>query len=225
MDNLTKQKEEIESLKAIYGSEFQIEDDENRKYSITIVSDCDSNIYVKLYVKFSDSYPSISPPTFEISAPHLKHENKLHLFNLLNDIYLSHIGQNVIFQWIEKIREELQSLYSKSIEKLTNNDYMNVKSNKLLTTSETEITCPIISHGEVISDRKSSFQGHAAIVRSSCQVRNVIMKLKENRKIQQAAHNMYAYRIYDENTKNYLQDCNDDGESQGGSRLLNLLQS
>jgi hypothetical protein len=35
---------------------------------------------------------------------------------------------------------------------------------------------------------------------------------------------MYAYRIYNENTKNYLHDCNDDGESQAGSRLLNLLE-
>lgn len=35
---------------------------------------------------------------------------------------------------------------------------------------------------------------------------------------------MYAYRIYVEQRKNYLQDCNDDGESQAGGRLLHLLQ-
>lgn len=40
----------------------------------------------------------------------------------------------------------------------------------------------------------------------------------------QATHNMYAYRIYQEKTKSFLHDCDDDGENQAGGRLLHLLE-
>lgn len=53
-----------------------------------MVDDSNSNIYVKLYVQFTESYPSESPPTFEMSAPHLTHETKVHLSNQLQDVYL-----------------------------------------------------------------------------------------------------------------------------------------
>jgi putative IMPACT (imprinted ancient) family translation regulator len=54
--------------------------------------------------------------------------------------------------------------------------------------------------------------------------RQVLQELYENKKIAHATHNMYAYRIWKEDTKCFIQDCNDDGETRGGSRLLHLLQ-
>ncbi|PSN34372.1 Protein IMPACT [Blattella germanica] len=53
---------------------------------------------------------------------------------------------------------------------------------------------------------------------------HVLEQLKENRKIANATHNISAYRIYKEDTKCFLQDCDDDGETQAGGRLLHLLQ-
>ncbi|OXU23457.1 hypothetical protein TSAR_001641 [Trichomalopsis sarcophagae] len=228
MDNLSKQIEEIETLAAIYGEEFQTEDEVNRLYSIKIIHDADSKMFVKLYVKFPDSYPSISPPTFEISAPYLKQEQKTHLRYLLENVYLSYIGQNVIFQWIEKIREEMPSLFVKSNEESLNTSEMNHETLAPTEFQDSAIDklfpCPLITHGEVIVDRKSSFQGHAASVSSVQQVRQVIAELQKNRKIQQATHNIYAYRIYNESNKNFIHDCDDDGEVQAGSRLLHLLE-
>jgi putative IMPACT (imprinted ancient) family translation regulator len=52
----------------------------------------------------------------------------------------------------------------------------------------------------------------------------VLDELFQNKKISTATHNMYAYRIWNEKTNSFLQDCEDDGESHGGSRLLHLLQ-
>lgn len=52
----------------------------------------------------------------------------------------------------------------------------------------------------------------------------MLAKLYENRKIAQATHNTYAYRIYNEETKMWLQDCEDDGEAHAGGRLMHLLQ-
>ncbi|EEB11391.1 impact, putative [Pediculus humanus corporis] len=80
-----------------------------------------------------------------------------------------------------------------------------------------------VTHGEQIIDRKSVFQGHAAIVFSTDEVRHVINELKKNKKIAKATHNMYAYRIVN-NNNTFIQDCDDDGESNAGGRLLHLLQ-
>ena len=84
--------------------------------------------------------------------------------------------------------------------------------------------CPIIHHGEPLIDRKSTFQAHAAEVMTVEQVSIVLGELKSNRKISTATHNIVAYRIHDTVRQVFIQDCDDDGESAAGSRLLHLLQ-
>ena len=54
------------------------------------------------------------------------------------------------------------------------------------------------------------------------QIKQVLDGLYENRKIAQATHNIYAYRI--SLGDNMCQGCEDDGETHAGSRLLHLLQ-
>ena len=84
--------------------------------------------------------------------------------------------------------------------------------------------CPIIHHGEPLTDRKSTFQAHVAEVTTVEQVSVVLRELKSNRKIATATHNIVAYRIHDTTRQVFVQDCDDDGESAAGSRLLHLLQ-
>ena len=83
---------------------------------------------------------------------------------------------------------------------------------------------PQIIHGEPFTDRKSTFQAHLAHVVTQDQVRQVLEELKENRKINNATHNVMAYRIFFDDRNSYLHDCDDDGEAMAGSRLLHLLQ-
>lgn len=54
----------------------------------------------------------------------------------------------------------------------------------------------------------------------------VLTKLKTNKKINNAKHNMFAYRIQKKTGKGttILQDCDDDGEAHAGGRMLHLLQ-
>lgn len=85
-------------------------------------------------------------------------------------------------------------------------------------------SCPEILHGEPFTDRKSTFQAHLAHVVTSDQVKQVTEELKKNRKINNATHNVMAYRIFCEDRNSFLQDCDDDGEAAAGSRLLHLLQ-
>lgn len=91
---------------------------------------------------------------------------------------------------------------------------------------------PEIAHGESVVDRKSVFQGHSAIVTRVEHVQIVLSKLKENKKIENAFHNMWAYRIDKSDPKARLagksaaiiQDCDDDGEQAAGGRMLTLLE-
>ncbi|XP_046751843.1 protein IMPACT-like isoform X4 [Diprion similis] len=143
-------------------------------------------------------------------------------------IVWANLGQNVIFQLVEKVREVLQFNFQSSawseLESSPESEEITTVQPVKLDPNNAEYECPDILHGSVIMDRKSSFQGHAAIVHSVKQVEQVMHKLLENKKIHQATHNMYAYRIYRPDVNCFLQDCEDDGETQAGSRLLHLLQ-
>ena len=79
------QVEEVEALAAIYDKDWQTEDEANRVYSIKIK---DNTNFVNLNFKLPNDYPSSSPPSYEISAPHLTKSKKIHLRNLLDEIYV-----------------------------------------------------------------------------------------------------------------------------------------
>ena len=89
---------------------------------------------------------------------------------------------------------------------------------------QTDENHPEILHGEPITDRKSTFQAHLVKVSSEQDVQNALDELKKTRKIANASHNVTAYRITKQNSQVIVQDCNDDGENNAGSRLLHLLQ-
>lgn len=57
----------------------------------------------------------------------------------------------------------------------------------------------------------------------SMSLREVLSQLYENKKIANATHNIYAYRIKGQKNSK-IQDCDDDGETHAGGRLLHLLE-
>ncbi|CAK1547791.1 unnamed protein product [Leptosia nina] len=156
----------------------------------------DNNNEVLLSVTMPAEYPSEAPPKYEFSAPWMDRKAKESLRHSLDEVYLENLGET------NPVIEETLDL------------------------SQLEINCPDITHGDVIIDRKSSFQGHAAEVHGINDVNAVLIKLKQNKKIQNATHNMYAYRIEKKTDKGItiLQDCDDDGETHAGGRMLHLLQ-
>ncbi|CAH2098295.1 unnamed protein product [Euphydryas editha] len=219
-DNLTKQIEEVEALSSIYGKDWMIDSEESRSYSIKIKENKNEVI---LYVTMGEGYPSKNPPKYELSAPWMDRKAKEDLHYCLNEIYLENVGETVIFQWVEKIREVLQMIKAREPAK---KEQKNLCIENTIDLSQLDIKCPDITHGEVIIDRKSSFQGHAAEVHSIDDVNAVLAKLKQNKKILNATHNMYAYRIERKTDKGttMIQDCDDDGETHAGGRMLHLLQ-
>lgn len=75
---------------------------------------------------------------------------------------------------------------------------------------------------EPISDRGSTFIGFAREVHSEQEVNQYLQLLKRDRKIGRASHNMVAYRIQNSDSTR-LSDCDDDGETAAGGRMLHLL--
>ncbi|XP_053208859.1 protein IMPACT-B-like [Panonychus citri] len=87
-------------------------------------------------------------------------------------------------------------------------------------------------HGEPIVDRRSVFQAHICPVDCIVQVQSALVTLKANKKIDNATHNIVAYRIAGggggsgggSSHHTFIQDFDDDGETAAGARLLHLLQ-
>ncbi|GLD94483.1 hypothetical protein PINS_up003094 [Pythium insidiosum] len=80
---------------------------------------------------------------------------------------------------------------------------------------------PLIYHGTTITDRKSTFQGHACPVTCVEDVRSFLALLLDDRKIARAIHNMLAYRIVGDFV---VKDNDEDGEDGAGSKLSHLLE-
>lgn len=85
-------------------------------------------------------------------------------------VYRENVGQTVLFQWIEKIKEYLMTLETEL--HIDNQDVCENEGNKV----EFSGAIPEIIHGEQIVDRKSIFQGHASVVLSVNEVRLVMNK-------------------------------------------------
>ncbi|KAF6002371.1 hypothetical protein F1559_000853 [Cyanidiococcus yangmingshanensis] len=81
----------------------------------------------------------------------------------------------------------------------------------------------VLVSAEPFTERKSTFQGHAAIVTSSPAVEHCLQMLRENRKGRHATHVMWAFRI-DLSEGISLEECDDDGEHRAGRLLLELLR-
>ncbi|KAJ8042007.1 Protein IMPACT-B [Holothuria leucospilota] len=211
-DDLTRQIDELSAMAAIYADEWCVVDEVNRIYCISV---SEGKWKITLQVLLPENYPSESAPEFQI------YENK---------------GECTLHLLVEKVREHLQMKKEEqedsdisTLEKWSAFDTASNSSKEddliLVSNREEDIEIPEILHGEPFTDRKSTFQGHIAFpVTCVQQVKSVVRKLYENRKIANATHNIMAYRIEVPSTGAFLQDCDDDGETAAGGRVLHLLQ-
>ncbi|XP_077866496.1 protein IMPACT-B-like [Saccoglossus kowalevskii] len=114
-----------------------------------------------------------------------------------------------------KITEELDTICSENIGE--NVIY-------LLVEKVREFLIYISEDNSVESDKKYDL-ALISETEDGLQTVNIVLdKLCENKKIANATHNIFAYRIQDGEKNSLLQDCEDDGETAAGGRLLHLLQ-
>ncbi|ODV88019.1 hypothetical protein CANARDRAFT_193121 [[Candida] arabinofermentans NRRL YB-2248] len=79
------------------------------------------------------------------------------------------------------------------------------------------------SISDPIVDRKSTFVAFAKRVTSIDDAYDFLETLKMDKKVSRAQHCMTAWRIKSEESSAQYQDCDDDGETAAGGRLLHLL--
>uniref|UniRef100_A0A674ESL7 Impact RWD domain protein n=1 Tax=Salmo trutta TaxID=8032 RepID=A0A674ESL7_SALTR len=245
--DLQSQIEEVEALSSIYGDEWCVIDEAARIFCIKITDDIDyPKLKACLQIILPHDYPSAAPPVYQINAAWLRGPDRKTLSNSLEELYVENTGESILYLWVEKIREFLleKSQSTDTVEQpevrnmateeeevaddVEMPDYRTLKLNKenvhLFENHSSDKELPPIKLGETITERRSTFQPHLAPVVTPRQVRMVLDKLFENKKIASATHNIYAYRIYCEEKQSFLQDCEDDGETAAGGRLLHLLQ-
>ncbi|XP_056132243.1 protein IMPACT [Lampris incognitus] len=243
--DLQSQIEEVEALSAIYGDEWCVIDEASRIFCIKISSNLEEpKLTACLQIILPPDYPSAAPPIYQINAAWLRGLERMKLANSLEDLYVEHTGENILYLWVERIREFLVEK-SQSTETVGQPEMVNVTTEEdvddedipdlntlklntenvhLFMDHDSDEEVPPVKHGDTITDRRSTFQPHLAPVVTPRQVKMVLDKLCENKKIASATHNIYAYRIYCEGKQSFLQDCEDDGETAAGGRLLHLLQ-
>ncbi|KAM6277696.1 protein IMPACT isoform 3-T3 [Spheniscus humboldti] len=222
-----QQIDEIEALSSIYGEDWCVVDEDEKIYCIKI-NDCldQPKWTLCLQVILPPGYPTAEPPIYQLKQ---------------------NLGESILYLWVEKIREVLiekaqssdpEPHIKKTSEEVDEDDgddfildYQPIQEDpvKMLNyitseSQEVDEELPSIHHGNPITDRRSTFQAHLAPVVTPRQVKRVLEKLYENKKIASATHNIYAYRIYCEDKQTFLQDCEDDGETAAGGRLLHLMQ-
>lgn len=244
-NNLQSQIEEIEALSSIYGEEWCVIDEASRVFCIRISDTQQPKWTVCLQIILPLDYPSSAPPMYQINAAWLRGRDRMTLSNSLEEIYVENAGESLLYLWVEKIREFLTEKSQHSDGPATcktvtteeeGHDYdeddlpdisvlkLSSQSDQIVSTSSDDEELPLIKHGESITDRRSTFQPHLSAVENPKQVQRLLNKLYENKKIASATHNIYAYRIYCQEKNSVLQDCEDDGETAAGGRLLHLLQ-
>ncbi|CDW53067.1 RWD and UPF0029 domain containing protein [Trichuris trichiura] len=221
-NNAQLRQEELQALTAIFGDQWQLQSDNFLSFKVQKEN---SDLYIQLEVTLPEDYPCLAPPVYVLSSPYLDSREKEILCAKLEEAYLNCAGQPVLFQWSEIIKETFVEKFETYIANDEDNEDLSGDMQKILTSSDATTTSgPTVqvSSGEPFTDRKSTFQAHVAEVKSKEDVAAVLRSLFANPKIARATHNMYAYRI-EGNGGVWIQDCDDDGENQAGSRLLHLL--
>jgi len=270
-EELTSQNDEISALTAIFGPELWIRDitrpvEAFPQYSILITPDDDlaptdaAEKSVTLTVTFPPTYPSSSPPAYEIEGPWLSRSQRQKIRGELEELYIDNLGENVVFLWIDKVKEILNTFAADKVvgdvessparlarrtveveEELNaivddfegqfrfGDDELAVVEDVVPVEDDDELwDIPEIFSGDPITDRKSTFQAFLARVVHPKQAMRVLGKLLENKKIANAAHNMWAFRVggdgQSKGSAPVIARCDDDGETHAGSRMLHLLE-
>ncbi|XP_060933792.1 protein IMPACT [Limanda limanda] len=243
--DLQSQIEEVEALSSIYGDDWCVIDEAARIFCIKISNGLEEpKLTACLQIILPPDYPSAAPPIYQINAAWLRGPERAKLANSLEDLYVENLGESILFLWVDNIREFLlkkpkgsetvdqpERVNVTAEEDVVDEDLPDFRTLKLNTENahlfldhSNDEEVPPIKHGNIITDRRSTFQPHLAPVVTPRQVKMVLEKLNENKKIASATHNIHAYRIFGEDKNSFLQDCEDDGETNAGGRLLHLLQ-
>jgi putative IMPACT (imprinted ancient) family translation regulator len=235
-DDLDRQDEEIEILKAIYNeNEEDCVISKVNQQGVRIVDIViDKNITIR--ATLPSSYPSKDGPIFELLGRNIKVDDRTRAIDMFYSIYNGSGNDVVLFSCAEWTKQNLanscdvdsQPTSSEHLEQVEN-----IEPDACLSMIEaSQCNDELISriyHSDTLVDRKSVFQSHVAAISHPDEARKILSILKQDRKIARATHNIMAYRVLSEEPSSetaaviVYADNDDDGEHGAGPKLAELL--
>jgi hypothetical protein len=217
---------EIEALNSIYGDGSFVAADEQDVFILRLPQQ-DASIRLR----FPLDYPSASPAVLgtQSSGEHTRKGDAAHIVDVFRDILgrLFQPGEVCLFDVIEEVNnvlpEELESPLAGAEQNAPPTPEFRTEDADLKNKSLSEDQPPW-TISEVVIELKSVFIARSAPVSSPDQAKQYLQYLLDSdKKVRSATHNITAWRIKGENGVAF-QDCDDDGETAAGGRVLHLMQ-
>ncbi|OTA37063.1 hypothetical protein BTJ68_03122 [Hortaea werneckii EXF-2000] len=208
--------DEVTSITSIYGEESLSRLSQDPAiYSLVIPAQPSISIRIEFPTKYPDVPPSILG-TQHIGDNVAKGDGAF-LVDLLREtvaeIYIP--GAPCLFDLIEECNAKLHALGL---------DQSAAAKDEESQAAQADGEEPPWILSDVISEKKSVFIARAAPVKSIETAKQYLAHLlATDKKVAKATHNITAWRIRGENAVQY-QDCDDDGETAAGGRVLHLLE-
>lgn len=232
--------DEIEAVNAIYGTD--VVTNIQASISTDLIKHGVDNILLRppsqsisFLLSFSHDYPSSCPRVngTQSIGPLAKGEGH-HAVTVLQDT-LKKVwtpGAVCLFDLVEEVglllRDDAIESSEQAAAEMSEPDAPGYEAK--LTKQQAEAVAPsdlvpnwIIS--EPVTEKKSVFVARCARVTAKSEAESYLtVLLSTNKKVAAATHNVTAWRIQNTETAVSIQDCDDDGETAAGGRLLHLIQ-
>lgn len=196
---------------------------------------------------FPESYPLEAPSVIQVSTTNVRKfpdvnyvESKIN--NIIKDVFMEEMV--IIFELLGELQlflEEHEKEHVREVEAMAKEmeqvkiehrkEKLAETAKRLESTGATEpLTRPLKecdytagwTQSEPIVDRNSTFIAFAREVSSVDEAHRLVEELTLDRKIAKATHNITSMRVKGANNTSF-QDCDDDGETAAGSRMLHLM--
>jgi len=220
---------EVEAINSIYGDGSLVPTDEGDVLILHLPGQGAS-----LRLQFPSDYPT-SPPVIlgtHSSGDHTRKGEAARIVALFRDTLgvAFHPGEVCLFDTIEAVTNTFSTAHE-------GGDYGHEGSSPLPQDLEVSGARPILAEvssssedlpqwilSDVVVELKSVFVARCAQVSSTDQAKHYLQHLLDSdRKVRSATHNITSWRIRGDNGVTF-QDCDDDGETAAGGRLLHLMQ-
>ncbi|TVY86517.1 Protein IMPACT-like protein [Lachnellula willkommii] len=215
---------EVEAINSIYGDNSLVISNEPDIYVLHLPQQDAS-----LRLRFPKDYPATPPAVLgtESSGEHGRKGDAAHVVEIFRDVLaeLYRPGEVCLFDVIEEIHNLLPDANG---EDGVTEDALGIQyKEEAADVAEGEVKAgeaPPWTLSEVVIELKSVFIARSAPVSSPSQANSYLQHLLDSdKKVRSASHNITAWRIKGENGVTY-QDCDDDGETAAGGRVLHLMQ-
>lgn len=216
---------EVEAINSIYGEDSLIGTEQGDIFILRLPQQDAS-----LRLRFPQNYPD-SPPAVlgtQSSGEHTRKGEAAHVVEVFGDVLgrLFQPGEVCLFDAIEEVNNALPNEHEAPREAVEHDahDLFEPQIDPVVKSTPSIESEPPWTLSDVVMELKSVFIARSAPVSSPDKAKQYLQHLLDNdKKVRSATHNITAWRIKGENGV-IFQDCDDDGETAAGGRVLHLMQ-